>query len=87
MIRPTDLSDLRIDLEQALDRLTPRQRQAVELYAGGMSQEEVAEKMGVTQQFISKRFQCLVVKMSDFSTLSYIEDKCQVFSVIALVDD
>jgi len=62
LIRPTDLSDLRIDLEQALSCLTPRQRQAVMLYAQGCTQGEIAELLGVTQGRVSQIFKELLIK-------------------------
>lgn len=68
MNRPTDLSDLRIDLDKALDRLTPRQRQAVELYRDGFTQEEIGKIMGVSHQVISKIFKNLVAKTQYFHT-------------------
>lgn len=56
LIRPTDLSDLRIDLEKALDRLTPKQRQAVELYRDGFTQQEIADKLGIHKSTVSRIF-------------------------------
>ena len=54
LIRPSDLYDLRIDLDQALSRLTPRERQAVTLYADGFTQLEIAERIGTHQSTISR---------------------------------
>ena len=41
---------LRLDLEAALKRLPPRQREAIELAAAGHHQEEIARAMGIRQQ-------------------------------------
>jgi RNA polymerase sigma factor (sigma-70 family) len=41
---------LRLDLEQALEGLPPRQREAIELAAAGHHQEEIARAMGIRQQ-------------------------------------
>lgn len=62
MNRPSDLSDLRIDLDAALSHLTPRQRQAVMLYANGCTQGEIAELLGVTQGRVSQIFKELLIK-------------------------
>ena len=41
---------LRLDLEAALKKLPPRQRQAIELAAAGHNQEEIAQILGIRQQ-------------------------------------
>lgn len=43
-------------LQRALVALTPKQREAVELhFFEGMSQGEIARKLGITQQVVQKR--------------------------------
>ena len=41
--------DQRIDLVAALNRLTPRQRKVLILWAAGYTQQEIADEYGVTQ--------------------------------------
>lgn len=41
---------LRLDLAVALEKLTPRQREAIDLAAAGHHQEEIARVMGIRQQ-------------------------------------
>ena len=67
MNRPSDLSDLRIDLQEALLRLPPKQRQAAVLYSQGMTQVEIAEVMGVSHQAISRILARMVAKIRHFS--------------------
>lgn len=51
-----------IDNELILSRLTPRQRQAVELYRNGFTQEEIAGIMGVDQSTVSRMFKSHCIK-------------------------
>ena len=46
--------DQRIDLINALNRLTPRQRKVVLLWAAGYTQQEIADEYGVHQSTISR---------------------------------
>ena len=41
--------DQRIDLVSALNKLSPRQRKVVILWAQGYTQQEIADEYGVTQ--------------------------------------
>ena len=45
---------LRLDLEAALERLTPRQRQVMELIAAGHTEEEIAKALGISHQSVSR---------------------------------
>ena len=45
--------DQRIDLITALNKLTPRQRKVLILWAAGYTQQEIADEYGVTQQAVS----------------------------------
>ena len=45
---------LRLDLEAALERLTARQRQAIQLVMEGYTECEIAEEMGVSQPAVFK---------------------------------
>lgn len=45
---------LRLDLEAALERITPRQRQAVELTAEGYTECEIAQALGISQPAVTK---------------------------------
>ena len=45
---------LRLDLEMALQKLPPRQRQAIELAIEGYSECEVAEELGISQPAVFK---------------------------------
>ncbi len=40
---------LRLDLEAALEKLTPRQRQALDLLAAGHKEQEIADLLGISQ--------------------------------------
>ena len=39
---------LRLDLEEALKKLTPRQRQVVDLLANGYTEREIADRLGIS---------------------------------------
>ena len=45
---------LRLELEQALEGLPPRQREAVELIAQGNKEQEIADLMGISQPVAHK---------------------------------
>ena len=57
--------DQRIDLISALNKLTPRQRRVVVLWAAGYTQQEIAKEYGVTQRTISRWIQKSVSKMGE----------------------
>ena len=46
--------DQRIDLVSALNKLSPRQRKVVILWAQGYTQQEIADEYGVNQSTISR---------------------------------
>ena len=46
--------DQRIDLITALNRLSPRQRKVVLLWAAGYTQQEIADEYGVNQSTVSR---------------------------------
>lgn len=74
MNRPTDESDLKLDLDQIIAALPPNQRRAVLLYGWGYTQQEIAEKTGVNQSSISRILMKVCIKMVDPCVLSLIED-------------
>ncbi len=45
---------LRLDLEAALEKLTPRQRQVVDLLASGHKEQEIADRLGISQPVVHK---------------------------------
>ena len=45
---------LRLDLEAALEGLTPRQRQVVDLLAAGHREQEIADLLGISQPVVHK---------------------------------
>lgn len=45
---------LKMDLEPKLENLTPRQKQVAELLEDGLTQERIAEKLGISQKNINK---------------------------------
>ena len=57
--------DQRIDLISALNKLTPRQRKVVILWAAGYTQQEIADEYGVAQRTISRWLQKSVSKIRD----------------------
>jgi len=46
--------DQRIDLITALNKLTPRQRKVLILWAAGYTQQEIATEYGVNQSTVSR---------------------------------
>ena len=58
-------TDQRIDLISALNKLTPRQRKVLLLWAAGYTQQEIAKEYGVTQRTISRWIQKSVSKMGE----------------------
>ena len=59
--------DQRIDLISALNRLSPRQRKVVLLWAAGYTQQEIADEYKVNQSTVSRWISCCVHKMSELS--------------------
>ena len=57
--------DQRIDLISALNKLSPRQRKVVILWAQGYTQQEIADEYGVAQRTISRWLQKSVSKIGD----------------------
>jgi len=47
-------TDQRIDLISALNKLTPRQRKVLLLWAAGYTHKEIAKEYGLTRQRISQ---------------------------------
>jgi len=60
--------DQRIDLISALNKLTPRQRRVLVLWAAGYTQQEIAAKYGITQQAISLIIKDATCKMRELAT-------------------
>ena len=46
--------DTRIDLIDALNKLAPRQRKVLILWAAGYTQQEIADEYGVNQSTVSR---------------------------------
>ena len=57
--------DQRIDLISALNRLSPRQRKVVILWAAGYTQQEIADEYGVHQSTVSRWISDSVHKMGE----------------------
>ena len=59
--------DQRLDLISALNKLSPRQRKVLLLWADGYTQQEIATKYKVSQSTISRWISGCVHKMSELS--------------------
>ena len=66
MLRPSDTSDLSLDLRAAFATLTERQRIVVTLYYDGWTQREIGQVLGVSQPAISKLLKRGGHKMTQF---------------------
>jgi len=64
-MRETDDSDLRLDLERAIARLTPKQRAALWLWCQGYTQEEIAAALGIAHQQVSSRIWRGIARLRD----------------------
>jgi len=62
--------ETKMDVERAIDRLTPQQGRAVRLYMAGYTQVEIALKFGVSQSAISRSFRKICIKLRGFLPLS-----------------
>ena len=62
-----DNIDTRIDLIDALNKLTPRQRKVLILWAAGYTQQEIATEYGVHQSTISRWISGCMHKMGGLS--------------------
>ena len=60
--------DQRIDLISALNKLSPRQRKVVILWAQGYTQQEIADEYGVHQSTVSRWISGCVHKMGELAT-------------------
>ena len=49
-----DSTDQRIDLIDALGKLSPSQRKAIILWAQGYTHEEIADEMGVSERTVKR---------------------------------
>ena len=58
---PEDISIL----NESLNLLTPRQREAVELWSYGCTQIEIAQLLGVTQQTVSELFSKAMIRLNN----------------------
>ena len=68
MLRPSDTSDLSLDLRAAFATLTERQRIVVTLYYDGWTQREIGQVLGVTRQSISYILHQSFAHMARFHT-------------------
>jgi len=59
--------DQRIDLIAALNRLSPRQRRVILLWAAGYTQQEIADEYGVNQSTVSRWISGCVHIMGELS--------------------
>ena len=59
-------TDEQIDLEAALAKLTPRQREVVVLWVQGYNQQELADKYGVHQATIGRWITEAAQTMSEY---------------------
>ena len=59
--------DQRLDLISALNKLTPRQRKVVLLWAAGYTQQEIADEYKVNQSTVSRWISDCVHKMGELS--------------------
>ena len=57
--------DQRIDLVSALNKLSPRQRKVVILWAQGYTQQEIADEYGVNQSTVGRWILDSVHKMGE----------------------
>lgn len=65
----TDEIDTRIDIDTILAALPPQQRRAARLCMEGFTQQEIASRLGTTQQAISWIFTQILVKVPGFSLI------------------
>jgi RNA polymerase sigma factor (sigma-70 family) len=54
----TELVDVLMDAKGALTALTPKQRQALDLWLQGYTQQEIGERLGCSQSTVSRELRC-----------------------------
>jgi len=59
----TELVDVLMDAKGALTALTPKQRQALDLWLQGYTQREIAERFGITQGRVCTRIQRAIARL------------------------
>ncbi len=65
MIRPSDSSDISLDLDRAFAALTPKQKLVLTLYYDGFTQAEIGVMLGVSHQAVSRLLKRGGCKMAD----------------------
>ena len=58
--------DTRIDLQAAMATLTDKQRDALELWVQGYTQEQIGEMLGIRQQPAGRRVERAIERMREF---------------------
>ena len=51
------LVDVIIDMKRAMTELTPKQREALDLWLQGYTQKEIGERLGITHSSVCRRLQ------------------------------
>ena len=65
---PQGRVERRLILQEAIEELTPKQREALALWMQGYTQEEIGERVGITQRTVGRRLERAFKRIREYLT-------------------